>query len=387
MEFIDLKAQQLQLTPNGYTLREDIEKRIKSVLDHGRYILGPEVSQLERELASYVGVKYCIGVSSGTDALLIALMALDIGPGDEVITTPFSFFSTVETILLLGAKPVFVDIDELTYNIDPNQIEKAISKKTKAIVPVSLYGQPADFHEINKIGDAYKIPIIEDGAQSFGSTHHKVKSCGLSTIGATSFFPSKPLGCYGDGGACFTNDEKLAETMREISLHGQNRRYHHRKIGLNGRLDTLQAAILISKLSIFDIEVEARMKIGERYTEQFKKNGFTKVPFISPTNTSVFGQYTIQVDNRDKVIENMKSKGIPTSVHYPSLLPDQEALKNLNLKNKKLLKNLFSGNSFRTYSIDNAKKIAKKVLSLPMHPLLTIDNQDLVINSLLESIN
>ena len=387
MEFIDLKAQQLQLTPNGYTLREDIEKRIKSVLDHGRYILGPEVSQLERELASYVGVKYCIGVSSGTDALLIALMALDIGPGDEVITTPFSFFSTVETILLLGAKPVFVDIDELTYNIDPNQIEKAISKKTKAIVPVSLYGQPADFHEINKIGDAYKIPIIEDGAQSFGSTHHKVKSCGLSTIGATSFFPSKPLGCYGDGGACFTNDEKLAETMREISLHGQNRRYHHRKIGLNGRLDTLQAAILISKLSIFDIEVEARMKIGERYTEQFKKNGFTKVPFISPTNTSVFGQYTIQVDNRDKVIENMKSKGIPTSVHYPSLLPDQEALKNLNLKNKKLLKNLFSGNSFRTYSIDNAKKIARKVLSLPMHPLLTIDNQDLVINSLLESIN
>jgi len=387
MEFIDLKAQQLQLTPNGYTLREDIEKRIKSVLDHGRYILGPEVSQLERELASYVGVKYCIGVSSGTDALLIALMALDIGPGDEVITTPFSFFSTVETILLLGAKPVFVDIDELTYNIDPNQIEKAISKKTKAIVPVSLYGQTADFHEINKIGNAYKIPIIEDGAQSFGSTHHKVKSCGLSTIGATSFFPSKPLGCYGDGGACFTNDEKLAETMREISLHGQNRRYHHRKIGLNGRLDTLQAAILISKLSIFDIEVEARMKIGERYTEQFKKNGFTKVPFISPTNTSVFGQYTIQVDNRDKVIENMKSKGIPTSVHYPSLLPDQEALKNLNLKNKKLLKNLFSGNSFRTYSIDNAKKIAKKVLSLPMHPLLTIDNQDLVINSLLESIN
>ena len=387
MEFIDLKAQQLQLTPNGYTLREDIEKRIKSVLDHGRYILGPEVSQLERELASYVGVKYCIGVSSGTDALLIALMALDIGPGDEVITTPFSFFSTVETILLLGAKPVFVDIDELTYNIDPNQIEKAISKKTKAIVPVSLYGQPADFHEINKIGDAYKIPIIEDGAQSFGSTHHKVKSCGLSTIGATSFFPSKPLGCYGDGGACFTNDEKLAETMREISLHGQNRRYHHRKIGLNGRLDTLQAAILISKLSIFDIEVEARMKIGERYTEQFKKNGFTKVPFISPTNTSVFGQYTIQVDNRDKVIENMKSKGIPTSVHYPSLLPDQEALKNLNLKNKKLFKNLFSGNSFRIYSIDNAKKIARKVLSLPMHPLLTIDNQDLVINSLLESIN
>ena len=231
MEFIDLKAQQLQSTPEGYTLREDIEKRIRCVLDHGKYILGPEVTQLEKKLSSYVGVDYCIGVSSGTDALLIALMALEIGPGDEVITTPFSFFSTVETILLLGAKPVFVDIDELTYNIDPNQIEKAISKKTKAIVPVSLYGQPADFLEINKIGEAYKIPIIEDGAQSFGSTHHKIKSCGLSTIGTTSFFPSKPLGCYGDGGACFTNDKKLAETMREISLHGQNKRYHHRKIG------------------------------------------------------------------------------------------------------------------------------------------------------------
>jgi len=387
MEFIDLKAQQLQLTPQGITVREDIEKRIQSVLDHGKYILGPEVAQLERELASYVGVKYCIGVSSGTDALLIALMALDIGSGDEVITTPFSFFSTVETILLLGAKPVFVDIDELTYNIDPNQIEKAISKKTKAIIPVSLYGQPADFHKINKIGEAYKIPIIEDGAQSFGSTHHMLKSCGLSTIGATSFFPSKPLGCYGDGGACFTNDEELAKTMREISLHGQNKRYHHRKVGLNGRLDTLQAAVLISKLSVFDVEVEARMKVGERYTEQFKKNGFKKVPFISPNNTSVYGQYTIQVNDREKVISNMKSKGIPTSVHYPSLLPDQEALKNLDSKNKSSLKNLFSRKSFKSYSIDNAKEIARKVLSLPMHPLLKAEDQDLVINSLLESIN
>ena len=387
MEFIDLKAQQLQSTPEGYTLREDIEKRIRCVLDHGKYILGPEVTQLEKELSSYVGADYCIGVSSGTDALLIALMALDIGPGDEVITTPFSFFSTVETILLLGAKPVFVDIDELTYNIDPNQIEKAISKKTKAIVPVSLYGQPADFLEINKIGEAYNIPIIEDGAQSFGSTHHNIKSCGLSTIGTTSFFPSKPLGCYGDGGACFTNDKKLAETMREISLHGQNKRYHHRKIGLNGRLDTLQAAVLIGKLSIFDFEVEARIKIGDRYTKQFKKNGFTKVPFISPSNTSVYGQYTIQVNNRDKVIENMKSKGIPTSVHYPSLLPDQEALKNLNSKNKSLLNKIFSRKSFKSYSINNAKEISKKVLSLPMHPLLSVENQDLVINSLLESIN
>ena len=387
MEFIDLKAQQLQLTPKGYTLREDVEKRIKSVLDHGKYIMGPEVAQLERELASYVGVKYCIGVSSGTDALLIALMALGIGPGDEVITTPFSFFSTVETILLLGAKPIFVDIDELTYNIDPNHIEKAISKKTKAIIPVSLYGQPADFHEINKIGDAYKIPIIEDGAQSFGSTHHKLKSCGLSTIGTTSFFPSKPLGCYGDGGACFTNDEKLAEIMKEISLHGQKKRYQHRKIGLNGRLDTLQAAVLIAKLSIFDVEVEARTKVGKRYSEEFVKKGFKQVPFISSENSSVYGQYTIQVNNRDKVIENMRNKGIPTSVHYPSLLPDQEALKNLIPRNKSGLNNLFSRKRFKSYSINNAKEISKKVLSLPMHPLLKAEEQDLVINSLLESIN
>ena len=209
--------------------------------------------------------------------------------------------------------------------------------------------------------NAYKIPIIEDGAQSFGSTHHNIKSCGLSTIGTTSFFPSKPLGCYGDGGACFTNDKKLAETMREISLHGQNKRYHHRKIGLNGRLDTLQAAVLIGKLSIFDFEVEARMKIGDRYTKQFKKNGFTKVPFISPTNTSVYGQYTIQVNNRDKVIENMKSKGIPTSVHYPSLLPDQEALKFLKSENKSLFNKIFSRKRFlKVIRLIMQKKYLKK---------------------------
>ena len=228
MEFIDLKAQQKQLVSKDITLRENIDQKIKSVLDHGRYILGPEVDEIEKTLAKFVGVKHCIGVSSGTDALLISLMALGIKPGDEIITTPFSFFSTVETILLLKAKPVFVDIEELTYNIDPKLIRQFITKKTKAIVAVSLYGQPANFTEINKIGLEYNIPIIEDGAQSFGSTHNGFKSCGLSTIGTTSFFPSKPLGCYGDGGACFTNDKELAKNIREISIHGQNKRYSHK---------------------------------------------------------------------------------------------------------------------------------------------------------------
>ena len=387
MEFIDLKAQQLKLTPKGITLRQDIEQRIKSVLDHGKYILGPEVSQLENELATYIGVKNCIGVSSGTDALLIALMALNIGPGDEVITTPFSFFSTVETILLLGAKPVFVDIDKLTYNIDPKKIDHAISKKTKAIIAVSLYGQPANFTEINKIADAYKLTIIEDGAQSFGSTHNQVKSCGLSTIGTTSFFPSKPLGCYGDGGACFTNDEILAKKIREISVHGQSKRYSHSKIGLNGRLDTLQAAVLLGKLSLFDFEVEARIKIGKRYSDKLLKNGFKSVPFISSENTSVYAQYTIQVDNREKVIENMKRKGIPTSVHYPSLLSDQEALNSSNSTNKRFLKNIFTKEIYKSHQINNAKDITKKVLSLPMHPFLREDDQNCVISSLIESIN
>ena len=386
MEFIDLKAQQQQINSNGISLRKSIEQNINAVLNHGKYILGPEVKELEEKLAKYVGVKHCIGVSSGTDALLIALMALDIKPGDEVITTPFSFFSTVETILLLKARPVFIDIDKLTYNIDPKFIEQAISKKTKAIIPVSLYGQPANFKEINRICKSYNIPIIEDGAQSFGSTHHNLKSCGLSTIGTTSFFPSKPLGGYGDGGACFTNSDELSKNIREISIHGQNKRYCHNQIGLNGRLDTIQAAILLAKFELFEAEVESRIKIGNRYTIQLNKNGIETTPFICPENTSVYAQYTIQVENRDKVIEIMRKKGIPTSIHYPSLLPDQNALKNLKNQNNNFIKSIFSKKLFKSYVIDNAKSIASKVISLPMHPTLSEDNQDLVITSLIESI-
>ena len=382
MEFIDLKAQQNQLLDNGLTLREDIEKRIKSVLDHGRYILGKEVEELEKNLANFVGVKHCIAVSSGTDALLIALMSLDIKPGDEVITTPFSFFATAETILLLGAKPVFVDIEKNTYNLDPSKIEAAISRKTKAIIPVSLYGQPANFEIINRIAKVYKIPVIEDGAQSFGSTQNLIRSCGLSTIGITSFFPSKPLGGYGDGGACFTNDDFLAKLMRQISSHGQETRYTHIKLGLNGRMDTIQAAVLLSKLNIFEREVYLRQKIGKRYTKGLNQRGFNDTPFIDSINTSVYAQYTIQVDNRDKIISFLKEKGIPTSIHYPSLIPDQVALNN----RKNLLDNFFKRAIFKSYKLENARNLVSKVLSLPMHPLLKEEDQDKIIDCLIYAI-
>ena len=381
MQFIDLKAQQNQLLPEGHTLREDIDNNIKKVIDHGKYILGPEVKQLEEKLASFVGVKHCIGVSSGTDALLIALMAIGIKPGDEIITTPFSFFATAETIVLLGAIPVFVDIDPITYNLDPLKLETAISRRTKAIIPVSLYGQPADFKKINAIAKKYSIPVIEDGAQSFGSTHHNKKSGNLSIIGTTSFFPSKPLGGYGDGGACFTNNDKFAKKMREISLHGQIKRYDHLNIGINGRLDTLQAAILLSKIKVFDNEILLRQKIAKRYSDIFKKNSFIKTPDILDYNTSVYAQYTIQVNQREEIINFLKTKSIPTAVHYPILLSDQDALKIKNKKNP--LKKFFSKKKFKSYNLSNASSICNKVLSLPMHPLLSEVDQDYIIEQVL----
>jgi UDP-2-acetamido-2-deoxy-ribo-hexuluronate aminotransferase len=256
--FIDLKAQQERI-------KEDLNRRIQRVLDHGQYIMGPEVKELEVKLAAYVGVSHCIGVASGTDALMIALMAIGIQPGDEVITTPFTFIATAEVIALLQGKPVFVDIDPRTYNIDPAKIEAAITGKTRAILPVSLYGQCADMDAINAIAAKYHLPVIEDAAQSFGATYMGRKSCGLSTIGCTSFFPSKPLGCYGDGGACFTDDDGLASRMRQIRAHGQDRRYHHPVIGVNGRLDTMQAAILLAKYEVFETEVKLRGEIGGLY--------------------------------------------------------------------------------------------------------------------------
>ena len=385
MQFIDLKAQQNQIISKGLTLRDDIENNIKKVIDHGQYIQGPEVKELENILSNYVGVKNCISISSGTDALLVSLMALDIKRNDEVITTPFSFFATAEVIALLGAKPAFVDIDKISYNIDSRKIEQAITTKTKAIIAVSLYGQTADLKSINKIANKYNIPVIEDGAQSFGASHHNKKSCGLSTIGTTSFFPSKPLGGYGDGGACFTNNDELANRIREISLHGQIKRYSHNRIGINGRLDTIQAAILLSKMKILDQEIIARGEIAEKYIREFNKYGFSQVPIIYKENTSVFAQFTIQVDDREKIINDLKKKNIPTSIHYPSLLPDQNALNSPKSK-LNFLKKIFYKKQYKSFNLDNSKNASKRVLSLPMHPCLKYDEQKFIVKSVIESV-
>ena len=301
MRFVDLKTQYERL-------HGPINKRIQAVLGHGQYILGPEVAELESALAEYVGMKHCVALSSGTDALLITLMALGVEPGDEVITTPFTFFATGEMIALLKAKPVFVDIDRRTYNIDPSLLESAITPRTKAILPVSLYGQCADYDAINEIATLHSIPVIEDGAQSFGATYKGRRSCSLTDMAATSFFPSKPLGCYGDGGALFTNDDILEECFRELRVHGQAGRYHHPRIGINGRMDSLQAAILLAKLEIFDAEVVARGRLGAHYSllieEAFSDVGVpipVTTPYVEPHNTSVYAQYTVEVQHRDAV--------------------------------------------------------------------------------------
>ena len=348
MDFIDLKAQQERI-------RSQLDEKISKVLAHGRYIMGPEVQELEECLADYVGVRHAIAVASGTDALLIALMAIGVRADDEVITTPFSFIATAETIALLGAKPVFVDIDPHTYNIDPHKIEAAITPRTKAIMPVSLYGQCADFDPINAVAQRHGLPVIEDGCQSFGATYHGKRSCGLSTIGCTSFFPSKPLGCYGDGGMCFTDDDELANAMREIRVHGQDRRYHHARIGINGRLDTLQAAILLTKFEIFEDEVKVREQIGDRYTNLLKN--YVKTPTVMEGCTSVYAQYTIEVEDRDSLRRILQENGIPTAVHYPLPLHKQPAIGFLN----------------ECYPI--SEQAARRVVSLPMHPYLNKDDQ------------
>ncbi|MCE5286206.1 MAG: DegT/DnrJ/EryC1/StrS family aminotransferase [Pelosinus sp.] len=357
--FIDLKAQQDRI-------KEDLDRRIQKVLAHGQYIMGPEVHELEEKLADYVGVKHCLSVASGTDALLIALMALGVNAGDEVITTPFTFIATAEVIALLGAKPVFVDIDPRTYNIKPDLIEAAITSKTKAIIPVSIFGQCADFDTINTIASKYNLPVIEDGAQSFGATYKGRKSCSLSTIGCTSFFPSKPLGCYGDGGACFTNDSNIFKTMDQIRLHGQEKRYHHQLVGINGRLDTLQAAILLVKLEIFPGEVVLREQIGQRYTELLSNSIVT--PFIQEKCTSVYAQYTVQVDDRINYQEKLRAAGIPSAVHYPVPLHLQPVFFRL-------------GKGEGSYPA--AENVAKRVISLPMGAYLTENQQIQIMAALL----
>ena len=356
MDFVDLKAQYREL-------KHGIDSRIQRVLDHGQYIMGPEVRELEQKLEAYTGSRHCLSVASGTEALLIALMALDVKPGDEVITTPFTFVATAEMIVLIGAKPVFVDADEDTANIDAARIEAAITARTRAIMPVSLYGQPADMDEINAIAAKHRLPVIEDAAQSFGATYRGRKSCNLSTIGCTSFFPSKPLGCYGDGGAIFTNDDRLAAAMREIRVHGQAGRYHHTRIGVGGRMDAMQCAVVLAKLECFERDVGRRIAIGRRY-DALLPSRLRRI-HVRSDRTSVYAQYTIRTPNRAALEAGLKAKGIPTAVHYPLSLHQQPAYAGL-----------FPGASF-----PSSERLAAEVLSLPMHAHLTEATQDQVIEA------
>lgn len=367
INFIDLKQQYQRLKPA-------IDQRIQAVLDHGQYIMGPEVAELEKRLADYVGVKHAIGVSDGTTALQIAMMALGIKPGDEIITTPFTFIATGEMISLLGAKPVFVDIDPVSCNIDPNQVEAAISPRTRAIIPVSLYGQCSDMEAINDIASRHDLAVIEDAAQSFGATRNGRRSCSMSTIATTSFFPSKPLGCYGDGGACFTNDDELAMRMSQIRVHGQARRYVHTLIGLNGRLDTLQAAILLVKLDAFPKEVEQRAEAGARYDQLIKAANHPHIRMtpVSDGNTSVYAQYTVRVPNRQAVIDHLKANGVPTAVHYPVCLHQQPIYQELMPD---------------TPSLPHAEAAAAEVLSLPMSPDIDATLQAQIIEHLVAAVN
>jgi UDP-2-acetamido-2-deoxy-ribo-hexuluronate aminotransferase len=360
IEFIDLKSQQARL-------KSKIDAAIQRVLAHGQYILGPEVTELEDKLAAFVGAKYCITCANGTDALQIALMALGIGPGDEVITPGFTYIATAETVALLGARPVYLDVDPLTYNLDPQLLEAAITPRTKAIIPVSLYGQCADFDAINAIALKYNITVIEDAAQSFGASYKGRRSCGLSTLACTSFFPSKPLGCYGDGGAIFTSDEELARVVRQIARHGQDRRYHHVRVGVNSRLDTLQAAILLPKLEIFSEELESRQKVAATYADLLAKAGISTSPVIESHNSSAYAQYTIRVSGRDEVQKKLQSLGIPTAVHYPIPLNKQPAVQDLNV------------------ALPVGDKLAEEVMSLPMHPYMTTADIEKIVSALVSA--
>ncbi len=357
MKFIDLEAQQDRL-------RSEIEGGIARVLAHGKYIMGPEIAELEEALCNYTGAKYCISCANGTDALQIALMALGVGRGDEVVTPGFSYIATAETVAVLGAKPVYVDIDPANFNLDPALLETAITSRTRAIIPVSLYGQCGDFDTINAIAEKHGIPVIEDGAQSFGASYKGRKSGNLSTIGCTSFFPSKPLGCYGDGGAIFTSNESLAKLLLQIARHGQDRRYHHVRVGINSRLDTIQAAILLPKLAILDDELAARQTVAENYGELLKDSKVLALPQIAPQNTSAWAQYTVRVKNRDALQAALELAGVPTAVHYPLPLNRQPAVADDSV------------------SLPHGDRAADEVMSLPMHPYLTFDDVDRIATEL-----
>ena len=357
---IDLAHQQSRVKPL-------VDAGIAKVLAHGKYILGPEVAELEEALADFVSVPHCITVANGTDALQIALMALGVGPGDEVITPSFSYIATAEAVALLGASPVFVDIDPATQLIEPSHLEAAITSRTKAIIPVSLFGQTPNFAAINSVASQHGISVIEDGAQSFGATYDGARSCGLSTIGCTSFFPSKPLGCYGDGGAIFTRDDELAKVLRQIARHGQDRRYHHIRLGVNSRLDSIQAAILLAKLTILEDEISERNEVANRYTSAFEASGRVTPPTLLESNTSAWAQYTVRVSKRDAVQAILKDAGISTAVHYPLPLSSQPAVA-------------------QPANVPESDKAAREVLSLPISGTLSANDQTYIIDTLLAAV-
>jgi UDP-2-acetamido-2-deoxy-ribo-hexuluronate aminotransferase len=357
IDFIDLRTQQARI-------KDRLDAGIARVLAHGQYILGPEVGELEEKLAAYAGVAHCISVGNGTDALQIAQMALGIGRGDEVITPGFTYIATAETVALLGARPVYVDIDPRTFNLDPELLEAAITPRTRAIIPVSLYGQCADFDAINTIAAKHGIPVIEDAAQSFGASYKGRKSGSLGTLACTSFFPTKPLGCYGDGGAVLTDDAELARLVRQIARHGQDRRYHHVRVGVNSRLDTLQAAILLPKLDILDDEIALRRQVAQTYGRLLAEAELAIAPVVETYNRSAWAQYTVQVPGRDAVQARLKEAGIPTAVHYPLPLNRQPAVAD------------------RKVRLPVGDAVAEQVISLPMSPYLDASQQHSIVAAL-----
>ncbi len=361
MHFIDLQVQY-------QAYRKSINDAVQEVMDACQFINGPQVEKLERMLAHFVDVEYAVGFSSGTDSLRAVLMAWEVGPGDEVITTPFSFIATAEVIAILGAVPVFVDVEPDTLNLDPAKLKKAIRKRTRAIMPVSLFGQCADFDAINEIAEKEGLPCLEDGCQSFGALYKGRRSGGLTTAAATSFFPAKPLGCFGDGGMAFTNDENLHERLKIIREHGQADRYRHAMVGMNGRLDTIQAAVLLAKMNHFLDEIEARQRVADYYHQSLKD--LVRLPSIRPTNTSVYSQFTIRLPDRDRIREQMAAQGVPTAVHYPVCLHRQPVFAHLDHDDK---------------DFPVATRAAEEVLSLPMHPFLHREQQDRVIQALIRA--
>lgn len=367
--FADLKSQY-------ESYKAEIDKAVLDVMASSMYIMGPEVEKLEKNLASYVGARHALSVSSGTDALLLALMAYGIKEGDEVITTPFTFIATAEVIALVGAKPVFADIDEKTYNLDIEKVKPLINEKTKAIIPVSLYGLPADMDKFYELTKNTNIKLIEDACQSFGATDNGKYSCNYNSLGCTSFFPSKPLGCYGDGGAVFTNDDKEAEILSNLRNHGQVARYKHKYIGINGRLDAMQAAILNVKLTHFKEEIARRIEIGNNYTKKIKeayKGDAADIitPFIPDGKVSVYAQYSVRVKNREEVTKKLNEAGIPTAIHYPIPLHMQEC---------------YAGYGFKDGDLPISEKVSKEIMSLPMSAFLKDDDQDFIVETLCKTV-